>query len=296
MSRIFSITPPAGHKPMSVGETLATGPAGLRPYRVDEEDIDVLLLMPLAEVAVISGIDPYSSRGFELSFEEGAYLVRVFTPTSPNDWRIALDFLAGLSRTLGAPITEEQTYTPDTITSFPYQDDLRYGLEMMRSIVAKNPGKPIRIGGIRRPVSLTPEMTDRIFSAASPADEFGETMRTIQQVEAYDARSILARSPGGEIIGMYTLAEATRTVLPLKPKVSDDLREKIGDSATVKWGLTLIGRSGPVDQSSSYSTLGETSYDAALSRLPEDKVIVLDGESLVVDGLARKELLTLLGQ
>ena len=89
---------------------------------------------------------------------------------------------------------------------------------------------------------------------------------------------------------MYTLTESVATILPLEPKISASMRRQIGADAPVEWTLTLIGIEGPADRAESYVRAGEVRYGAALARLPQHKVRVLDGASMLVEGLDRAEL------
>ena len=293
MSRIFSITPAPGHRLLTMERVMNLGPAGLRPYDIDGDDIDAFLATTPDEVVSLWGIDPYSSRGFELDFSAGGYNVRVCTPASPNDWRIALDVLAALSRYLGEPIRDEDgsSYSPETITSFPFARDIGACLTSLRTAVER--GSTIQLGGVRRSVSFTTDMLRRVLDAQSPEDEFGETMRVIQQLDAYDANQMVARAPKGEVLGMYTLTESVATILPLEPRLSASMRRQIGTEVPVEWTLTLIGIEGPADRAESYVRAGEVRYREALARLPQHKIRVLDGASMLVDGLDRAELAAL---
>lgn len=295
MSRTFSLAPPAGHRLITMERLMELGPAKLRPYAIDVDNIDAFLASTPDQRTSVWGIDPYSSRGLEFEFSGGAYRVRVCTPSSPNDWRIALDVLAALSRHLGAPISDEDgaLYSPDQIRSFPYNRDIGVGLASLRSSTAQ--GNAVRVAGVRRTVSFTSDMIDRVLGAASPADEFGETMRVIQQLDAYDANQMVARALHDEILGTYTLTQSVRTILPLEPAISHTMRRQIGTDAPVDWTLTLIGCDGPVEHPGSYEPAGEVDYQKAIYRLPKHKVRILDGASMLVDGLSRAELDALRG-
>ena len=290
MSRIFSISPPPGHRPLTMGQIMTLGPAHLRPYNIDFDNIEGFLASSPALQGSTWGIDPFSSRGMELGFSGGAYQVKVCTPSSPNDWRIALDLLAALARHLGAPIIDEEgtSYSPDSITTFPFGTDIAIGLDSLQSSLDN--GNTVLLDGVRRRVAVTPAMLRRIAGAPMPADEFGETMRVIQQLDAYDARQMVARSPHGEILGLYTLTQSVRTILPLTPSVSRGIREQIGTNSAVDWRINLIACDGPSDRAESYVPAGEVSYRDAVERLPQDKVRVLDGASMLVEALDRDEL------
>lgn len=290
MSRIFSISPRSGHRPLTMGQLMALGPADLRPYNIDFDHVESFLAASPAQLVSKWGIDPYSSRGFELEFSGGAYRAIVSTPSSPNDWRITLDFLAALAGHLDAPILDEDgtAYSPDSITAFPFARDIGIGLASLQTSLDN--GNTVMLDGVRRRVAVTPAMLRRITGAPSPADEFGETLRVIQQLDAYDASQMVARSPKGEILGMYTITQSVRTILPLAPTVSRGIREQIGANTAVDWRINLIACDGPSDRAESYVPAGDVAYREAVERLPRDKVRVLDGASMLIEALDRDEL------
>ena len=53
--------------------------------------------LSLNENVMIAGVWQKSARGFELSYEDGKYIVRVCTPSGVGDWQIALELLSKLS-------------------------------------------------------------------------------------------------------------------------------------------------------------------------------------------------------
>ena len=290
MSRIFSISPQPGHRPLVMGRVMSLGPANLRPYNIAFDSIEKFLATSSDRLVSRWGIDPFSSRGFTLEFTRGRYQVQVSTPSSPNDWRIALDFLAALARHLGSPISDDEgtRYSPHSISAFPFAADIGVGLASLRA--SAETGRTVTLDGVRRPVAFTSAMVRRILSAPSPADELGETIRAIQQLDAYDADQVVARSPQGEILGMYTLTQSVRTVLPLEPRLSRSIRDRIGDDAPIDWKINLIAREGPSDRAESYVPAGEVDFLHAMDRLPRDKVRVLDGASMLIEALDRDEL------
>ena len=50
---------------------------------------------------MIAGVWQKSVRGFELNYEDGEYIVRVYTPSGVGDWQIALELLSKLSAQTG---------------------------------------------------------------------------------------------------------------------------------------------------------------------------------------------------
>lgn len=293
MSLTFSITPPAsGHRPMTLAHALALGPDGLRPYGIADDDLDTALAYGLDRGIFHVGIDPYSSRGSELNVEDGAYLVRVFTPATSNDWRIALDLLAALSRELGAPIHAEDgtRHTAESIRRFPFPDDIRAGLRAFSAQLERSPS--VLVHGVHRSVDIDRGMLDHILSASDPVATFDAIMQSIQHTDAHVASQMAAIGPDGDVVGMYALTEGVDTVLPHSPRLPEDVRARAAD-ASVSWRLTLVAVDGDPDDPESYDAVDEVDLLAALPRLPRHKVSPFDATHLLVRGLTREELLAL---
>ena len=98
-----------------------------------------------------------SGRGFELSFDEDTqeYAVRQFTPSTLEDWQIALQYLADLARALKQPITCEtgETFTADTIQTFDFKPDIQAGISMV-PFEDEDEIQNYKFYGVTRPVAL----------------------------------------------------------------------------------------------------------------------------------------------
>ena len=290
MSQTFTITPRKRllrtHRVLTVIEALTLGPDGLQPLGVDDEELDALLQAPLDQVVLHVGVPEVSGRGCELAFEDGAYGVREFTPATPADWQIALSLLAALSRHLDAPIIGEDgtTWTPETITGFDAASDIAFGIETMTS----RPGTTM--AGAVRPVSLTPEMAQDIREAPSPVERFGEIFTEIQNDPAYDARLRLARGPDGAGVGIHTLTEGVRTVLPRAPRLPPGAYPELQDEE-ITWMLMLVAEA----DDGELGVIGEADHVEALGRLSADSFHVLDAATVVVHELSGERIRALTG-
>ena len=74
---------------------------------------------------MIAGVWQKSVRGFELNYEDGEYIVRVYTPSGVGDWQIALELLSKLSAQTGSKIEcdNEKIYDSEQILKFAEQLD-----------------------------------------------------------------------------------------------------------------------------------------------------------------------------
>ncbi|WP_333619646.1 DUF4299 family protein [Dietzia sp.] len=301
MSITFTVAPPGRrHRPLRLAEAMRLGPTGLRPYFQPEEnggseELERYAGRKTDEIISRLGISPYSGRGFEFTYQQGAYTVRVLTPSAPNDWRIALDFLSALARHFGASVVAENgdNFTAETITSFDYSGDIRAGLmAFLRSLESGNPA--ILVQGVNVDVSLNREILDHIFRSDSPANAFGDFVGPPQHTDAHFASQMAARAPDGSIQGLYTLTEGVDTVLPHSPTLPPHIRQQVGQESPVDWELALVGIDGPDDDPESFSSLGAVDFAAAFRALPPRKVSRFDADRIYIRGLNRADIRALL--
>ena len=108
---------------------------------------------------MIAGVWQKSARGFELNYEDGEYIVRVYTPSGVGDWQIALELLSKLSAQTGSKIEcdNEKNYDSEQILKFDYETDIMWGLEALKDIKEKN--QTLYISGVERDVAFDAVMT-----------------------------------------------------------------------------------------------------------------------------------------
>ena len=236
---------------------------------------------------MIAGVWQKSVRGFELNYEDGEYIVRVYTPSGVGDWQIALELLSKLSAQTGSKIEcdNEKIYDSEQILKFDYETDIMWGLEALKDIKEKN--QTLYISGVERDVAFDAVMVDEIFSSASPAAKFDEMMRQVQYLDAYSAREHLYQDKdGNEILGTYTLSENLPTILPYAPSPSWQAQEALGDRKVSRWVLTLVVG---VDEKDAH-VLDECEYGAFMANLPKEKYRFIDAANVLVEPLSEDEM------
>ena len=236
---------------------------------------------------MIAGVWQKSVRGFELNYEDGEYIVRVYTPSGVGDWQIALELLSKLSAQTGSKIEcdNEKIYDSEQILKFDYETDIMWGLEALKDIKEKN--QTLYISGVERDVAFDAVMVDEIFASASPAAKFDEMMRQVQYLDAYSAREHLYQDKdGNEILGTYTLSENLPTILPYAPSPSWQAQEALGDRKVSRWVLTLVVG---VDDSDAH-VLDECEYGAFMANLPKEKYRFIDAANVLVEPLSEDEM------
>ncbi|WP_459816398.1 DUF4299 family protein [Campylobacter concisus] len=236
---------------------------------------------------MIAGVWQKSVRGFELNYEDGEYIVRVYTPSGVGDWQIALELLSKLSAQTGSKIEcdNEKIYDSEQILKFDYETDIMWGLEALKDAKEKN--QTLYISGVERDVAFDAVMVDEIFASASPAAKFNEMMRQVQYLDAYSAREHLYQDKdGNEILGTYTLSENLPTILPYAPSPSWQAQEALGDRKVSRWVLTLVVG---VDDSDAH-VLDECEYGAFMANLPKEKYRFIDAANVLVEPLSEDEM------
>lgn len=241
----------------------------------------------LSADVMIAGVWQKSVRGFELNYEDGCYIVRVYTPSGVGDWQIALELLSKLSAQTGSKIEcdNEKIYDSEQILKFDYEADIMWGLEALKDIKEKN--QTLYISGVERDVAFDAVMVDEIFASASPAAKFDEMMRRVQYLDAYSAKEHLYQDKdGNEIFGAYTLSENLPTILPYAPSPSWQAQEALGDRKVSRWVLTLVVG---VDDSDAH-VLDECEYGAFMANLPKEKYRFIDAANVLVEPLSEDEM------
>ena len=236
---------------------------------------------------MITGVWQKSVRGFELNYEDGEYIVRVYTPSGVGDWQVALELLSKLSAQTGSKIEcdNEKIYDSEQILKFDYETDIMWGLEALKDAKEKN--QTLYISGVERDVAFDAVMVDEIFASASPAAKFDEMMRQVQYLDAYSAREhIYQDKDGNEIFGTYTLSENLPTILPYAPSPSWQAQEALGDRKVSRWVLTLVVG---VDDSDAH-VLDECEYGAFMANLPKEKYRFIDAANVLVEPLSEDEM------
>lgn len=290
MSLTFTITPPKRllrrHRPMTVGEVLILREEDLLlPFAPEDQEQLRLWGASLEDELVLAGSSGLSGRGLELSFEDGAYRLRQFTPSTPVDWRIMLDLLAALAQHLGADVVAEDgsTYTAQTIIDLDARSDILGGIRVM----SRPDGGPTTMHGYVRPVTLSAQTWQQIRDAEDPAHAFGEAFEAVQRVDAFDASQMSRTDPEGNAVGVYVLGEGVDTVLPRTPTVEPGLRHALGEDA--EWELVLLaGEDDP-------EVIGSVPYAEALSRIPAEKISEIDAASLLIEALDAEEIRAVVG-
>ena len=287
-------------KVLNVEEALTILDKELNTYNTGNIDINDLLLSPVSNYqCLLIGKDKVSARGFELSYDNKNkdYAVRIFTPSSREDWLLALEYIKALAKKFGSEIINErgEVYPVDNIDKFDYINDILYGIEVITSNMKSGKTDNYTIFGIDRVVSFNQEMLDKINNSDSPIDTFSNIVKEIQYLDAYSAhQQFYKNKTDGKIIGAYTLTQNLRTILPYKPSVEFENSDIAKNEDISLWNISLVTINGDENDPNSYQVAGNLNYDDFIKKLPINKYKFIDASYIMVEPLNKEEILDLL--
>ena len=269
-------------------------------YNTGNIDINDLLLSPVSNYqCLLIGDGKESARGFELYYDNKNknYSIRVFTPSSREDWLLALEYIKALAKKFDSKIISEtgEEYTVDNIDKFDYEGDILYGIEGISSRVKGEDSTLYSIFGINRIVSFNQEMIDRIENSDSSIDTFSNMVKEIQYLDAFSANQRFFRNKeDGKIIGTYTLTQNLRTILPYKPSVEFENSDMVKNEDIAFWNIGLVTIDGDENDPNSYQVVGQLDYNDFIKKLPKDKYHFIDASYILVEPLSKEKILGLL--
>jgi len=287
-------------KVLNVEEALTILDKELNTYNTGNIDINDLLLSPVSNYqCLLIGEDKVSARGLELSYDNKNkdYAVRIFTPSSREDWLLALEYIKALAKKFDSEIINErgEVYTVDNIDKFNYESDILYGIEVITSNLKSGEAHKYSIFGIDRVVSFNQEMLDKINNSDSPIDTFSNIVKEIQYLDAYSAHQQFYKNKAdGKIIGAYTLTQNLRTILPYKPSVEFENSDIVKNDEVSCWNIGLVTINGDENDPNSYQVAGNLKYDDFIKKLPINKYKFIDASYIMVEPLSKEEILDLL--
>ena len=285
---------------LNVEEALTILDKELNSYNTGNIDVNDLLLSPVSNYeCLLIGEDKVSARGFELSYDNKNkdYAVRIFTPSSREDWLLALEYIKALAKKFNSEIVNErgEVYTVDNIDKFDYINDILYGIEVITSNMKSGEAHNYTIFGIDRVVSFNQEMLDKINNSDSPIDTFSNIVKEIQYLDAYSAhQQFYKNKTDGKIIGAYTLTQNLRTILPYKPSVEFENSDIVKNDEVSCWNIGLVTINGDENDPNSYQVAGNLNYDDFIKKLTINKYKFIDASYIMVEPLSKEEILDLL--
>ena len=290
-----------GYEPvLNVESALSLLDKELNVYNNKNIDINDLLLSSVSNYeCLLIGEDKVSARGFELSYDNKNkdYAVRIFTPSSREDWLLALEYIKALAKKFGSEIVNErgEVYTVDNIDKFDYENDIIYGISTILSGLEDKEVKVYNIYGINRVVSFNQEISNKIENSVSPIDTFSNIIKEIQYLDAYSANQrFYQNEEDGRIMGAYSITESVRTIIPYKPSVEFHNSDIVKNDDIAFWNMGFVVINGDENDPNSYQGVGQLDYDDFIKKLPKEKYKFIDASYIMVEPLTKEEISNLL--
>ena len=290
-----------GYEPvLNVESALSLLDKELNVYNNKNIDINDLLLSSVSNYeCLLIGEDKVSARGFELSYDNKnkSYVVRIYTPSSREDWLLALEYIKALAKKFGSEILNErgEVYTVDNIDKFDYENDIIYGIATILSGLEDKEVKVYNIYGINRVVSFNQEMSNKIENSVSPIDTFSNIIKEIQYLDAYSANQrFYQNEEDGRIMGAYSITESVRTIIPYKPSVEFHNSDIVKNDDIAFWNMGFVVINGDENDPNSYQGVGQLDYDDFIKKLPKEKYKFIDASYIMVEPLTKEEISNLL--
>ena len=286
---------------LTVKEALALSDKELNVFAIPDMNINELLLSPLSNYeCLLIGVKNESARGFELSYDKKNkdYVIRIFTPSSREDWLLALDYIKTLAKKFNSEIENNrgEIYTIKELDKFDYESDILYGISSISAKINDREGAQYIILGINRLVVFNKKMFDKIYSSGNTIDAFSTIVREIQYLDASSApQNFFKNNDNGKIMGNYTLVEGLRTILPYIPNVEFENSNIVKNEDISVWNITLlIIELNKNDGKNYYYLAGNLEYDKFIKKLSTDKYKFIDGAYIMLEPLTKEEILKLL--
>jgi len=286
-----------GYEPvLNVETALSLLDKELNVYNNKNIDINDLLLSSVSNYeCLLIAEDKVSARGFELSYDNKnkSYVVRIYTPSSREDWLLALEYIKALAKKFGSEIVNErgETFTVDNIDKFDYENDIIYGIATILSGLEDKEVEVYNIYGINRVVSFNQEISNKIENSVSPIDTFSNIIKEIQNLDAYSAnQQFYENREDGKIMGAYTITERVRTIIPYKPSVEFHNSDIVKNDDIAYWNMAFVVINGDENDRNSYQPVGRIAYDEFIKKLPKEKYKFIDASYIMVEPLTKEEI------
>ena len=284
---------------LNVEEALTILDRELNTYNTQNIDINDLLLSPISNYeCLLIAEDNVSGRGFELSYDNKnkSYVIRIFTPSTREDWLLALEYIKTLAKRFNSEIINErgEIYTVDNIDKFDYESDILFGINSISLKISDREIDKYIIFGINRVVSFDGKMIEKIYGSSNAIDTFSNMVKEIQYLDAYSAhQNFYKNNDDGKIMGGYALTQGVRTILPYEPSIEFENSDILKNDDISFWNIGLVIIDGDENDEKNYYGVGNLNYNDFIKKLPKNKYKFIDASYIMVEPLSKEEILEL---
>ena len=218
--------------------------------------------------------------------------MRVFTPSTENDWLGAIEFIGKVATALATNVVDEEgeTYEPNAIT-YDYRNDISFGVRCY-----DDKEKGAYIFSVYRPICLSKQMINELLEAEDKVKAFSQLVekQLYEHPDVYIAHQQFFSNDKGEVMGVYALTQGVPTILPYEyPPFIDLTQVNLSQDDVKLWRISLVAINGDENDPNAYEVLDGLDYKTFLERLPQNKIQKLDGHYMLIT-LNRRELEALL--
>ena len=218
------------------------------------------------------GVENKSFRGMYFSYDKKkkSYVITLYTPSSEEDWILALNYMKCLSKKLNSNIISEdkEIFTAENINTFNYKFDISVGIKSIFRHTKNSEDSINTIFGVNYPINFDHKLITKFINSDNKIKEFSEFCRNIQ----------------------YLDTAIFRQILPYKPNIEFPYLKKIGEKDIAYWDISFCIEKSP----KKYEEIGRIYYEDFIQKLPKNKYEFIDATYILIEPLNKKEIYKIL--
>ena len=256
------------------------------------DDIDISKAYINDFEQIILGKLNLTARGFSLAYNDNKYEFNILNPASIYDYKIMLLAIYKLADFLNTKEISDETniYTISEFLNYDYKSDILYGLnEIDRHLTVEH--QYLMLPCLTVDVAIDRFTIDELFKLDDPVVAFSNYITNLENLDAYYAKATYYKQDEG-IIGVYTLTEGVRTVLPRRPSINSEYKDVINEDNFLGFKIALVLCNGDKDNRDSYEMEGIIDYETLFTYLKEYEM--LDAINALVEPLSHNDMLNLI--
>ena len=243
------------------------------------------------------GVENKSFRGMYFSYDKKkkSYVITLYTPSSEEDWILALNYMKCLSKKLNSNIIseDEEIFTAENINTFNYKFDISVGIKSIFRHTKNSEDSINTIFGVNYPINFDHKLITKFINSDNKIKEFSEFCRNIQYLDTAIFRqkqSFYKIENSLKVYGTYILLENFKQILPYKPNIEFPYLKKTGEKDIAYWDISFCIEKSP----KKYEEIGRIYYEDFIQKLPKNKYKFIDATYILIEPLNKKEIYKIL--
>lgn len=283
-------------KSLMISEILKIG-ENLSQYSLNtaEKKINKCLHKKLGEFeCILLGEEGRSARGFEFSYDNHTrlYRVKLYIPSSLEDWRVAFEFMKKIGKVFGDTVTVDENMKKYHLNSieleYPYLENIKYGLLKMEEHFKIKGDDSYRLFGIHRQFALNKKILEGILAGETPIEDFSEMITYVQYLDIFSVKQRFYRDNANEVVfGTYLFTPRVKTLLPYKPIVEYENLKFIKNEEVSFWRVLLS----EITEENIIMPIMDMDYFEFIKKLPPKLYSFVDSDYILIAPLSEEEIL-----